>query len=105
MLFPGCWKLSSAERLDGPQLRACGLSLACVRGNVVHLYHGTRERRQYVERYQILHDYDYDPATDVEIDPESVCSNGRPQFGSESPIWSGVSQSILSSGTRMNEGL
>ncbi len=42
-------------------------ALACVSGDVVHLYHGSRQNRQYVERYQIL----YDPVRDVEIDPET----------------------------------
>ena len=46
-------------------------SLACVPGDVVHLYHGTRQNRQYVERYKILHENAYDPVRDVEIDPET----------------------------------
>jgi hypothetical protein len=46
-------------------------SLACVRGDVVHLYHGSRQNRQYVERYKIFHDHAYDPESDVEIDGES----------------------------------
>ena len=44
-------------------------SLACVPGDIVHLYHGTRANRRYVERYQIFHDHAYDPVGDVEIDP------------------------------------
>ncbi len=40
-------------------------------GEVVHLYHGTRQKRQYVERYRIFHDHAYDPVRDVEIDPET----------------------------------
>ena len=35
-------------------------SLACVPGDVVHLYHGTRQNRQYVERYKILHENTYE---------------------------------------------
>lgn len=46
-------------------------SLACVPGDVVHLYHGSRQNRQYVERYQIFHDHAYDPVRDVAIDPET----------------------------------
>jgi hypothetical protein len=55
-------------------------------GDVVHLYHGSRKNRQYVERYQILHD----SIRDVEIDREGevkrlllrpvsvdVCTPGR----------------------------
>jgi hypothetical protein len=43
-------------------------SLAWVPGDVVHLYHGSRKNRQYVERYRIFHDHAYDPVHDVEID-------------------------------------
>jgi hypothetical protein len=57
------WALKSSNRVRG--------SLACVPGDVVHLYHGSREDRQYVERYQIFHDNAYDPVRDVEIDPET----------------------------------
>jgi hypothetical protein len=46
-------------------------SLACVSGDVVHLYHESRPNRQYVERYKILHENAFDPARDVEIDPET----------------------------------
>ena len=47
------------------------LPLACVPGDVVHLYHGSRQNRQYAERYKILHENAYDPIGDVEIDPET----------------------------------
>ena len=57
------WANRSYEQVRG--------SLACVSGDVVHLYHGTRQNRQYVERYQIFHDHAYDPLRDVEIDPET----------------------------------
>ena len=46
-----------------------GRSMAFVPGDVVHLYHGQHARRNYVARYEILHDNEYDPATDVEVDP------------------------------------
>ncbi len=43
-------------------------SLVCISGEVVHLYYGSRQNRQYVERYQIFHDHAYDPVRNVEID-------------------------------------
>ena len=46
-------------------------STACVSGDVVHFYHGTRQNWQYVERYQIFHDHAYDPVWDVEVAPET----------------------------------
>jgi hypothetical protein len=57
------WAARSYEEVSG--------SLACVFGDVVHLYHGTRQNRQYVERYQILHENAYDPVRDVEIDQKT----------------------------------
>ncbi len=46
-------------------------SLDCVPGDVVHLYHGSRPNRQYVERYKIFHENAYDPEGDLEIDSET----------------------------------
>src|SRR5690606_7522211 len=46
-------------------------SLVCAPGDVLHLYHGTRQNRQYVERYKILHENAYNPFRDVDIDPKT----------------------------------
>jgi hypothetical protein len=81
----------------------CEASLACVPGDVVHLYHGSRQNRQYVERYQIFHDHAYDPARDVEIDPKTGLLQWSKPRGSESRIWLGVWLSILSGDVRMND--
>ncbi len=43
-------------------------SLACVPGDVLHLYHGSRPNRKYVQRYKMLHENAFDPGRDVEID-------------------------------------
>jgi hypothetical protein len=59
-----------------------GESLACVSGDVVHLYHGTRKNRRYVERYRIFHDHAYDPVGDVEIDWET----GLLQWSNAAPV-------------------
>lgn len=40
-----------------------------VTGDAVHLYHGTRDRRRYSDRYQILRDGQFDPETDLIDDP------------------------------------
>lgn len=42
--------------------------IAVLPGHAVHLYHGTRARRQYVDRWQPVIDAGYDPATHVEVD-------------------------------------
>jgi hypothetical protein len=57
------WAVQSFDQVRG--------SLACVPGDVVHLFHGSRQNRQYVERYRIFHENAYDPVGDVEIDPET----------------------------------
>ena len=48
--------------------RLVGRSLACVAGDVVHIYHGTHANRQYVERYKILHENAFDPGRDLAFD-------------------------------------
>lgn len=40
-----------------------------VPGDVIHLYHGTRANRRYVDRYQILRDGGFDPVADLRDDP------------------------------------
>jgi hypothetical protein len=37
-------------------------------GQICHLWHGLRSDRQYVQRYSILADCDYDPASDIDMD-------------------------------------
>ncbi len=58
-------------------------SLACVPGDVVHLYHGSRQNRQYVERYKTFHDHAFDPVRDVEIDPKT----GLFQWSTATRMW------------------
>lgn len=48
-----------------------GGSLGFTPGDVVHLYHGTRSNRRYVQRWTYLSDDAYDPARDLEIDPDN----------------------------------
>lgn len=78
-------------------------SLACVPGDVVHLYHGSRQNRQYVERYRILHENAYDPVRDVEIDPQTRLLRWSVAARERSRIWSAVWRSILSGGGRTRE--
>lgn len=62
-----------------------GSSLAAVPGTVLHLYHGTRENRRYVDRYRCLQDHAYDPAGDVEIDPQTGLLQWTDRALSEKP--------------------
>lgn len=90
------WANRSYEQVRG--------SLACVPGDVVRLYHGIRQNRQYVERYNMLHENAYDPVRELRSTPGRICSSGPLPRGSESRIWSGVLLSISGGGGRMNEG-
>lgn len=48
--------------------------IATLTGDAVHLNHGTRENRRYVERLEILRRYQFDPAKHVRIDPQGLLS-------------------------------
>lgn len=48
-----------------------GSALSHVRGDVLHLYHGSRDNRQYQTRYRLLLNYGFNHETDLETDPES----------------------------------
>jgi hypothetical protein len=43
-------------------------NIACVDGAVFHLWHGQRDDRRYVERYEKFRAYDFDPTRDIAID-------------------------------------
>jgi hypothetical protein len=41
--------------------------VGCVSGDVIHLYHGTRDNRRYAARTALLRDADYDPTHDIRV--------------------------------------
>jgi hypothetical protein len=49
-------------------------------GDVIHLYHGTRQNRRYAERTKILFESDFDPVRDIRIG-----ANGLLEWASEKP--------------------
>ncbi len=51
-----------------------------VAGDLVHLWHGTRQDRRYVGRYRFLSGHDYDPSIDVR-----VAENGLLEWASDKP--------------------
>lgn len=54
--------------------------IGCVRGDVCHFWHGSREERRYVERNQWLRLGDFNPYEDIEIDSNGLwrwCSPKR----------------------------
>ena len=48
-------------------------SVSHVPGEVVHFWHGSVARRGYMERMKILLRHDFDPATDIAVDPHNEC--------------------------------
>lgn len=42
--------------------------IGAIRGLITHLWHGTRENRQYVTRYEMLNRWGFDPSTMLRID-------------------------------------
>ena len=55
-------------------------NLGVTRGEVVHLFHGTREKRNYGGRTKILVDNDYDPESDIRVG-----DNGLLEWATEKP--------------------
>jgi hypothetical protein len=67
------------------QRRLCAdvrANVGCVAGDVVHLYHGTRRNRQYVERTAALRAANFDPRTDVRVGGNGLLewSSAKPQL-------------------------
>jgi hypothetical protein len=42
-----------------------GMNIGCVPGTVEHGFHGSKVKRRYVERWDILHKWDFDPRSDL----------------------------------------
>lgn len=46
--------------------------MAHIRGDILHLWHGSRENRQYDSRWSILTGSDYDPKVDIALDDNGL---------------------------------
>jgi hypothetical protein len=65
--------------------------VGCTPGDVVHLFHGTRRNRRYVERNQLLRGAGFDPTADVR-----VSAGGLLEWASDKPaLHRGVKQYFL----------
>lgn len=49
-----------------------GGSFDYVPGAILHLYHGSRENRRYVERWTYQTDFAFDPQTDIDTDANGL---------------------------------
>jgi hypothetical protein len=47
-------------------------SVGCVDGNLLHLWHGSREDRHYFDRYQRFEPFQFDPVADIAVDDSGV---------------------------------
>ena len=65
------WKSKQLPRVQG--------RIGCVNGAAFHLYHGSRENRQYVDRLQILRNNNFD------IDDIRIGDNGLWEWSSDKP--------------------
>lgn len=54
------WAIHSFNSVEG--------KIGCIKGDIEHLYHGTRENRQYWHRNKILTDNNYNPNTHITFD-------------------------------------
>jgi len=55
-----------------PFYEAVQSSVGCVDGNLLHLWHGTREDRHYYDRFQRFEAFQFDPGTDIALDENGV---------------------------------
>lgn len=62
-----CWR-AWAERSAAAVRQRVG----CVRGTIVHRWHGTRKDRKYVERHEVARRHQFDPARDLELAPNGL---------------------------------
>lgn len=47
-------------------------NIGYVKGTIIHMHHGRKADRRYVERWQILYDNDFDPDTDIKRDRQGL---------------------------------
>jgi hypothetical protein len=77
--LPPGWQLNAAWQTQHAQwVRAIaeqtGGNIGCVRGSLLHLWHGSRANRRYHERLMILTEHGFDPNTDVQVDAGGLWS-------------------------------
>jgi len=65
--IPGDLEPAYAAPLVQWQNRAkrLGMNLGAVAGTIEHGFHGSKQKRRYVERWEILHKWKFDPRTDL----------------------------------------
>ncbi len=49
-----------------------GMDVGCMKGNLIHAYHGPKQLRGYKSRWQILVDNQYDPDRDIKRDAQGL---------------------------------
>jgi len=58
--------------LENFEKKCKGLNLGCVKGSIVHHWHGSLKNRRYRERWLILVSNKYDPLVDVGLDKNGI---------------------------------
>lgn len=65
-LMPPTWYNYHCKEVDTHYAKVRG-SVGYVEGDIYHMYHGSRENRNYIARWFPLRDYDFDPDKDIGI--------------------------------------
>lgn len=78
--FTPAWREACVAWAEGFHSYVGG-EVGYVTGNIVHLYHGSRKNRKYLERHNVLYENDYDPFSDI-----GVGGNGLWEWSSDKPI-------------------
>jgi len=60
------------NKLINVKNRCRGLRLGYIPGVIRHFWHGTKENRKYVDRWQILKKYNYDPDKHITFDNQGI---------------------------------
>lgn len=78
------WQMYCDEKVRDQHALTQG-SMTYIGGDAMHLYHGEHINRQYNERYEFVKAGHYDPAVDVEVDPQTGLLQWTAEARSQKP--------------------
>lgn len=72
--------------LDAFQTRCKGMTIGCVKGTIIHHWHGSLANRKYRERWLVLVETKYDPLMDIGLDHNGVLRLTKEGVRLEQPL-------------------
>lgn len=57
--------ISAMQRWEKRALAGAALNVGVVHGNIEHLWHGSKDKRKYIDRWSILKKHNFDPVADM----------------------------------------